>query len=62
MSADARLKYDNQLKAMRANRNAAHKKLQEIRTASESAWQTMQAGELFYKGPKRICARALDLQ
>ncbi len=28
---------------MRANRDAAHKKLQEIRTASESAWQNMQA-------------------
>jgi hypothetical protein len=33
-SADARAKYDEQLKAMRANRDAAHKKLQEIRTAS----------------------------
>src|ERR1700676_419917 len=44
MSADARTKYDEQLKAMRANRDAAHKKLQEIRAASESAWQNMQAG------------------
>ena len=33
-----------QLKAMRANRDAAFKKLQEMRTASESAWQNMQAG------------------
>jgi hypothetical protein len=38
VSADARAKYDEQLKTMRANRDAAHKKLQEIRTASESAW------------------------
>jgi len=44
MSAEARTKCDEQLKAMRANRDAAHKKLQEIRTASESAWQNMQAG------------------
>jgi uncharacterized coiled-coil DUF342 family protein len=44
MSADARDKYDEQLKAMRANRDAAYKKLQEMRTASESAWQNMQAG------------------
>jgi len=44
MSAEARAKYDEQLKAMRANRDAAHKKLQEIRTASESAWQNTQAG------------------
>jgi hypothetical protein len=44
MSADARSKYDEQLKAMRANRDAAHKKLQEIRTDSESAWQNMRVG------------------
>jgi uncharacterized coiled-coil DUF342 family protein len=44
MSADARDKYDEQLKAMRANRDAAYKKLQEMRTASESAWQNMQTG------------------
>ena len=44
MNADARIKYEEQLGAMRAHRDAAHKKLQEIRTASESAWQDMQAG------------------
>ena len=44
VNADAREKYDEQLRAMRANRDAAHKKLQEIRVASESAWQHMQAG------------------
>ena len=38
-SADA-----EQLKAMRVSRDAAYKKLQEIRTASESAWRGMQAG------------------
>jgi hypothetical protein len=41
---DARVKYEEQLKAMRADGDAANKKLQEIRTASESAWQSMQAG------------------
>ena len=44
ISADARVKYDEQLKAMRANRDAAHKKLEEMKTASESAWQNMQSG------------------
>jgi hypothetical protein len=44
MNAEARTKYDEQLKAMRANRDVAYKKLQELRTASESAWQNMQAG------------------
>ena len=44
VSADARAKYDDQLKAMRASRDAANKKLQEMRAASESAWQHMQTG------------------
>jgi glycerol-3-phosphate O-acyltransferase len=39
-----RVKYDEQIKAMRASRDAAHKKLQEMRAASESAWQHMQTG------------------
>ncbi len=44
MSADASAKYAEQIKAMRANRDAAYKKLQEMRTANESAWQHMQSG------------------
>ena len=44
MSAEARIKYEEQLMAMRANRNAANKKLQEMRVASEAAWQNMQTG------------------
>jgi hypothetical protein len=44
MSADARVAYDTQVKAMRADRDLAYSKLQEIRTANESAWQQMQAG------------------
>ena len=44
LSAEARAKYDEQLKAMRASRDAANKKLQEMRAASESAWQQMQVG------------------
>src|SRR5437879_5512158 len=43
LSAEARAKYDEQIKAMRASRDAANRKLQEIRAASESAWQHMQA-------------------
>lgn len=45
MSADARVKYDEQLKAMRANRDAANKKLQEIRTASYQRRPPGSAGE-----------------
>ena len=44
MSADARAAYDTQLKAMRADRDLAYSKLQELRTANESAWQHMQSG------------------
>ena len=41
-TADAR--YDEKIKTMRANRDVAYRKLQEIRTASESAWRGMQSG------------------
>jgi hypothetical protein len=44
MSAEARVKYAEQIKAMRANRDAAYKKLHEMRAANESAWQHMQSG------------------
>ena len=44
MSADMRVGYDTQLKAMRADRDLAYSKLQEISTANESAWQHMQTG------------------
>ncbi|MEP7068134.1 MAG: hypothetical protein ABI789_02790 [Usitatibacter sp.] len=44
MSDEASAKYADQLKAMRANRDAAYMKLQEMRTASELAWQHMQSG------------------
>ena len=41
-AADAR--YEKQIKAMRTERDVAYRKLQEIRTANESAWRSMQAG------------------
>ena len=44
MSADTRVRYDTQVKAMRADRDLAYSKLQEMRTANESAWQHMQSG------------------
>ena len=44
MSADIRVRYDTQVKAMRADRDLAYSKLQELRTANESAWQHMQSG------------------
>ena len=39
-AADAR--YDEKIKAMLADRDVAYRKLQEIRTASESTWRGMQ--------------------
>jgi hypothetical protein len=44
LSAEARIRYDTQVKAMRASRDLAFSKLQEVRTANESAWQHMQSG------------------
>ena len=44
MNTDARAKYAEQLTTMRANRDAAYKKLQEMQAANESAWQQMQSG------------------
>jgi hypothetical protein len=44
LSAEGRVMYDTQVKAMRANRDLAFSKLQEMRTANESAWQNMQSG------------------
>ena len=44
MSADVRAGYETQVKALRADRDLAYSKLQELRTANESAWQQMQSG------------------
>lgn len=44
MSADTRAGYDIQVKALRADRDLAYAKLEEIRTANESAWEHMQSG------------------
>lgn len=44
LSADTRARYEEQLKAMRAERDAANKKLQDMRAAGESAWQHLRAG------------------
>ena len=44
MSSDVRVGYDTQIKALRADRDFAYSKLQEMRTANESAWEQMQSG------------------
>jgi outer membrane murein-binding lipoprotein Lpp len=44
MSADVRVAYDTQIRAMRADRDLAYSKLHELHTANESAWQHMQSG------------------
>lgn len=43
-SAEAGAKYKEQVKAMRVNRDAAYKKLAEMRSATESVGKQMQAG------------------
>ena len=43
-SAEASAKYKEQVKAMRVNRDAAYKKLGEMRAATESVGKQMQAG------------------
>ena len=42
--AEARDKYYDQLKIMRASREAVSQKMHEITSASEAAWQDMQKG------------------
>lgn len=44
LSAEARAGYDTQVKALRADRDFAFSKLEELRTANESAWNQMQTG------------------
>lgn len=42
--ADTRVKYDEQIKEMKAQRDAAEAKLREARDASEDAWRDMRGG------------------
>lgn len=44
LNVESRARYDAQVKAMRAQRDAAYRTLEEIRVANESAWRHMQAG------------------
>ena len=44
LTAAAHVQYDKQVTDMRVNRDAAFRKLQELGTASESAWRDMQVG------------------
>ena len=44
IGAEARDKYYDQLKTMRASREAASQKMHEVSSASEAAWQEMQKG------------------
>jgi hypothetical protein len=44
MGTEARAKFAEQLKTMRAARDAAFKKLEELHGSSESAWRHLEAG------------------
>ncbi|MEO8133077.1 MAG: hypothetical protein ABI831_03750 [Betaproteobacteria bacterium] len=44
LGAEARTGYEHQVKALRADRDLAYSKLQELRAANESAWEHMQSG------------------
>lgn len=43
-SVDAKIQYQEQIELLRARYEAAHAKLQELRTAGESAWEHMAVG------------------
>ena len=43
-TADARIKYENELESLKGKRAAAHKKLEELGTRGESAWEDMKDG------------------
>ncbi|MGH8642843.1 MAG: hypothetical protein ACRET6_14105 [Burkholderiales bacterium] len=62
LSADTRAPYDGQLEKLRANRDAAYKKLQEIRTTGESAWRGLQAGLDAAWGPLKITLDRLSTE
>ena len=42
--ADTKIKYQDQLEALRVKQAAAQAKLQEFQTAAESAWEEMKSG------------------
>lgn len=42
--ADAKLRYEKQMKALREQREEARAKLRELESASDAAWQDMQRG------------------
>ena len=44
MGAEARAKFAEQLKTMRATRDTAFKKLEELHGSSESAWRHLETG------------------
>jgi hypothetical protein len=44
MEDEARAAFEQQLRTMRARRDGAFRKLQEIRSASESSWRRLQGG------------------
>lgn len=43
-TADARIKYENELESLRSRRAAAHKMLEELGKRSEDAWEDMKGG------------------
>ncbi len=59
IGAEARDKYYDQLKIMRANREAATQKMHELSSASEAAWQEMQKNmESMWDGMKSAMEKA----
>ena len=43
-AADARIKYEQSLDSLRAERDAVHEKVEQIQESSEDAWEEVQAG------------------
>jgi hypothetical protein len=43
-TAEARIKYENELEVLKGKRAAAHKKFEELGKRSENAWEDMKGG------------------
>jgi chromosome segregation ATPase len=61
-TADARIRYENELEALKVKRAAAHRKLEELGQRSEDAWEDMRdamekAWDEMGKAMEKVAAR-----
>lgn len=59
--AEQKLKFYEQIESLRTKQMAVHEKLEELRTASESAWEEVKAGvELAWRDLEQTFERAVN--